>query len=223
MLGDFADVQDAVGAGEKFDESAELREKNDFAEIGFADFGAGGNLADHRESGIATSPAGGKDGHGAVFEDVDLDAGGFNDGADFLAAWTDEVANLVLRDLQFEEAGSVGRNFLAAFAERLFDDVEDFKTGFRGLRERFAHHLNTDAEDLDVHLQCSDAIARAGDLEVHVAVMIFGAGNVRENRILVVLAIDQAHGATPVGGLNRNNSDHEGWHTAADVGARHGT
>ena len=30
MLGDFADVQEAVGAGEKFDEGAELREANDF-------------------------------------------------------------------------------------------------------------------------------------------------------------------------------------------------
>src|SRR5712692_4318531 len=47
MLGDFADVQEAVGAGEKFDESAELREADDFAEIGLADFGAGGDITDH--------------------------------------------------------------------------------------------------------------------------------------------------------------------------------
>jgi len=47
MLGDFADVQEAVGAGEKFDESPELREANDFAEIGFADFGAGSDVANH--------------------------------------------------------------------------------------------------------------------------------------------------------------------------------
>src|SRR6266852_6316932 len=190
MLGDFADVQEAVGAGEKLDEGAKLGEANDFAEIGLADFGAGGDVADHRESGIAAGSAGGEDVHGAVFEDVDLDAGGFDDGANFLAARTDEVANLVLRDLQFEEAGSVGRNFLAAFAERLFHDVEDFKTGFFGLREGFAHHLNADAEDLDVHLQSGDGVARAGDFKVHVAVMIFGASDVRENRILVVLAND---------------------------------
>src|SRR6266446_9780006 len=190
MLGDFADVEKAVGAGEKLDEGAELREANDFAKIGLADFRAGGNVADHRESSISAGSAGGKDVHGAVFEDVDLDAGGFDDGANFLAARTDEVANLVLRDLQFEEAGSVGRNFLAAFAERLFHDVEDFKTGFFGLREGFAHHLNADAEDLDVHLQSGDAVAGAGDFKVHVAVVIFGAGDVRENRILVVLAND---------------------------------
>src|SRR5258708_20643847 len=147
MLGDFADVQEAVGAGEEFDESAELRETNDFAEIGFADFGAGGNIADHRESGIATSPAGGKDVHGAVFEDVDLDAGGFNDGADFLAAWTDEVANLVLRDLPFEEAGRSGRKFLSAFAERLFHYVEGFKTRFFFLLAPFSPHIENYAPD----------------------------------------------------------------------------
>src|SRR6266481_6770795 len=96
MLGDFADVQEAVGAGEKFDESAKLGEANNFAKIGFADFGAGGDVADHRESGIASGSAGGEDVHGAVFENVDLDAGGFDDGANFLAARPDEVADLVL-------------------------------------------------------------------------------------------------------------------------------
>src|SRR5260370_26081705 len=125
MLGDFADVQEAVGAREKFDESAKLGEANNFTKISFADFGAGGDVADHRESGIATGSAGGEDVHGAVFEDVDLDAGGFDDGANFLAAPTHEVANLVLRDLQFEEAGGDGRKFFWAFGQRVFPCVWD--------------------------------------------------------------------------------------------------
>src|SRR6266852_1341241 len=106
MLGDFADVQEAVGAGEKFDESAELREANDFAEIGLADFCASGDIADHRESGIAAGSAGGENVHGAVFENVNLDPSRFDDRADFLAAWTDEVADFVLRNLQLEQARS---------------------------------------------------------------------------------------------------------------------
>ena len=32
--------------------------------------------------------------------------------------------------------------------------------------------------DLDVHLQRGDAVGRAGDLEVHVAVVVFGARDV---------------------------------------------
>src|ERR1700686_2682935 len=103
MLGNFADVQQAVGAREKFDEGAKLGEAHNFAEVGLADFGAGGNVAHHLQSGIAARSAGGEDVYGAVFEDVDFDASGFDDGLDFLAARTDQVANLVLRNLQLEQ------------------------------------------------------------------------------------------------------------------------
>src|SRR6266849_5989979 len=59
MLGDFADMQEAVGAGEELDEGAELREANDFAEIGLADFGAGSDVPNHLQGGIAAGSAGG--------------------------------------------------------------------------------------------------------------------------------------------------------------------
>src|SRR5207245_7537710 len=127
MLGDFADVQQAVGAREKLDEGAEFREANDFAEISLADFGAGGDVTNHRECGIASGSAGGEDMHGAGFEYVDVDARGFDDGADFLSARTDEVANLVLRNLQLEEARGVGRNLRPAGAQGLFHGVENFE------------------------------------------------------------------------------------------------
>ena len=39
-----------------------------------------------------------------------------------------------------------------------------------------------DARDLDVHLQRGDALRGAGDLEVHVAVVVFLAGDVGEDR-----------------------------------------
>src|SRR5216683_7174420 len=100
MLGDFADVQEAVGAGEKLDESAEFREANYFAEIGLADFGAGSDVADHLQGGVAAGSAGGEDVHGAVFEDVDLHAGLLDDGLDLLSARTDEIADFVGRDAQ---------------------------------------------------------------------------------------------------------------------------
>src|SRR5229473_7731770 len=82
MLGDFTDVQEAVGAGEKLDEGAKFGEAHDFAKIRFADFGAGGDVADHLQGRIAAGSAGGEDVHRAVLEDVDFDAGGFDDGAD---------------------------------------------------------------------------------------------------------------------------------------------
>src|SRR5260221_7202169 len=136
-----------------------LREANDFAEIGLADFGAGGDVADHLQGRVAAGCAGGKDVHGAVFENVNFDTGGFDDGPDLFAARTDEVADLVLGNLQLEEARSVGGNLRAPRAQGLFHGVEDFETGLFRLGEGFAHHLNADAEDLDVHLQSGDAAA----------------------------------------------------------------
>ena len=50
-----------------------------------------------------------------------------------------------------------------------------------------------DAADLDVHLQGGDALARAGHLEVHVAVMVFGAGDVGQDGVLLAF-LHQAHG-----------------------------
>src|SRR6266851_296721 len=123
MFGDFADVQEAVGAGEKLDESAEFREANHFAEIGLADFGAGSDIADHLQGGVAAGSTGGEDVDRAVFEDVDLDAGGLDDGANFLAAWPDEVADFVLRDFQLEETRGVSGNCGARLAERLLHGV----------------------------------------------------------------------------------------------------
>ena len=43
---DFADVQQAVGAGDDFDESAEVSQASDCAEIGLPDFGCRGQVAD---------------------------------------------------------------------------------------------------------------------------------------------------------------------------------
>src|SRR5712691_10660045 len=54
MLGDFADVQEAVGAGEKLDKGAEFRKAHHFAQVGLADFGAGGDVADHLQGRVAT-------------------------------------------------------------------------------------------------------------------------------------------------------------------------
>src|SRR5437016_2617752 len=218
MLGDFANMQETVGAGKKLDESAKFREANDFAEIGFADFGAGGDIANHLQGRVAAGSTGGEDVHGAVFEDVDLDAGSFDDGLDLLAARPDEVADFVLRDFQLEEARGVGGNCGARLAERLLHGVENLEAGLLRLRERFAHHADGDAQYLDVHLQRGDAGASAGDFEVHVAVMVFGSGDVRKDGVFLVVTEDEAHGDARAGGLHRNAGVHESERTAADRG-----
>src|SRR5713226_7793578 len=223
MLGDFADVQEAVGAREKLDEGAEFREAHDFAEVGLADFGAGGDIADHLQSRIAAGSARGEDVHGAVFEDVDLDAGGLDDGPDLLAARADEVADFVLRDFQLEEARGLGGNRGARLAQGLLHGVENLEAGFLRLCKGFAHHGDADAEDFDVHLQRGDARASAGDFEIHVAVVVFGSGNVREDGVFLVVTDDQAHSDSRAGSLHRDAGVHEGERSAADGGHGRGT
>jgi hypothetical protein len=49
MLGDFADVEQAVGAGEDLDEGSELGETNHLAKVGLADLWHGGQVIDHAE------------------------------------------------------------------------------------------------------------------------------------------------------------------------------
>src|SRR5579859_77919 len=218
VFGDFADVEQAIGAGKEFDESAEFGEANDFAEVRFAHFGAGSDVADHLQGGIAAGTAGGEDVHGAVFVDVDLDAGLLDDGFDFLAARTDEVADFIGRNAELEEARRVRGNRRARFAERGVHGVQNFEAGFFRLREGFAHHRNADAGDLDVHLESGDAGARAGDFEVHVAVMIFGARDVGEDGVFIVVADDEAHGDARAGRLERNTGVHHGKRAAANGG-----
>ena len=58
----------------------------------------------------------------------------------------------------------------------------------------FLHHLRAQAADLDVHLQGGDAFGSAGDFEIHVAEVIFGALDVGQNLIAASFIGDQAHG-----------------------------
>ncbi len=169
---------------------------------------------------IAAGTAGSEDVDGAVFVDVNLDAGLFDDGLDFLAARTDEVADFVGRDTELEEARRISGNCGAWCAKRGVHRVQNFEAGFFRLREGFAHHRNADAGDLDVHLEGGDAGTRAGDFEIHVAVVIFGACDVGEDGVFASIADDEAHGDARAGGLERNAGVHHGERTTANGGHR---
>ena len=90
---------------------------HDFAEIGLADFRAGRNVAHHLQRRVAAGAAGRKDVHRAIFMHVNLHAGGFDDGLDLLAARSNQVANLVCWNRQFEQARCVRGNRRASFAQ----------------------------------------------------------------------------------------------------------
>jgi hypothetical protein len=93
------------------------------------------------------------------------------------------------------------------------------QTRFAGLGQGFAHHGDADARDLDVHLQRGNSLPRAGNFEIHVAIMIFGAGDVRENGVFIAFD-DQTHRDTCASGFEWNARVHQSERTAADGGHR---
>ena len=95
MLGNFADVQQAVGSGEQLDEGAELRKPHDSAEIGFADFGTRSDLSHHLQGLVASRTAGRENVHRAIFHHINLDTSLLDDRLDLLAARANKVTNLV--------------------------------------------------------------------------------------------------------------------------------
>src|SRR5580704_15419390 len=125
LLGDFADVQESVGAGENFHEGAEFREAHDLAEVGLADFGGGCNVTDHLESGFGGRSTIGEHVHLAVVHDVDFHAGGFDNRPDFLSARANQVANFVRGNLQLMQPRSEDRHFWPGRRNRLVHDVQN--------------------------------------------------------------------------------------------------
>ena len=73
---------------------------------------------------------------------------------------------------------------------------------------------------LDIHLKRGDAVFRAGDFEIHIAVVIFGARDVGEDGVFVAF-LDQAHGDAAHGRGHRHAGIHQRQGRAAD--RRHGT
>src|SRR5207248_10477579 len=99
----------------------------------------------------------------------------------------DEFAYRVRVDLDLDDARSVRRNVRARLADGLLHRVQDVQATFLGLLQSVGHDLRVDTADLDVHLKRSDAVARARDLEVHITVVVFRTGDVRQDGVLVSL------------------------------------
>ena len=134
---DLADVQQAVGARENFDECAEIRETHHRAEICFADLGRRGDIANHFQRGFGGGAVVCEHVHFAVVHHVNLHARGFDDRADLLPARPDQVANLVRRDAQNDGDAARTRKFaVRPGRNRLVHGVENLKPRLARLLQR---------------------------------------------------------------------------------------
>src|SRR6185312_6286243 len=207
-LRDFAYVEQSIRAGEKLDEGTEIRDANNGAEICLADLGGRGDITNHLQRGFGGGAVVGEDVHLAVVHYVNLHAGRFDDRADFLSARPYQVANFVRGNREHVQVRSVGGNLRASCGDRSRHDIEDFEAGFASLFEGLAHDGDCDASDFDVHLKRGDSLPRAGDLEVHIAVMIFGASDIGKNCVLIVFD-HQAHRDSGAGRFERDAGVHQ--------------
>ena len=87
------------------------------------------------------------------------------------------------------------------------------------LFQRFRHDLRSDARNLDIHLKRRDTLARSGNFEVHVAVVIFGAGDVGKHSVVVAF-LHESHRDAGHGRLDRNAGIHHRQRAAANRGHR---
>src|SRR6266498_2559799 len=85
-----------------------------------------------------------------------------------------EAAWISLMRLPLDPRGEHG-DLLAWLLDRRLHQVEDHHAGVARLGERVDQHRARDAGELGVELQRRHELARAGDLEVHVAVGVLGS------------------------------------------------
>src|SRR5437763_6439606 len=189
---DVGDGKQAVGSLLQLDEGAELRGLHDLARVGVADLRGLRERLDRCDRRVGLLTLGRVDQDRAVLLDVDLDVVVGLERADRLAAFADHEPDLLRVDLDRRDARSVRGELATALREHLGHLVEDELARPLRLRERVAHDLLRDAGDLDVHLQRGDPVARAGDLEVHVAEVILGSLDVGQDHVVVAL-LDEAH------------------------------
>ena len=119
------DVQQAVRARDDLDERAEVHHAHDLAQVGLVELRGRGQLLDDGDGLAGGCLVGRGDRHAPVVLHVDLAAGALHDRADHLAARPDDVADLVHRDLDRDDARRERADVGARLRERLGHLVQD--------------------------------------------------------------------------------------------------
>src|SRR5208282_2715652 len=222
--GQFADVNQAVLAGQEFHKTAEFLDSDDLAAVNLPDFGFRRHAGDGVERNLHAFRRDGENVHRAVVFNVNFTAGFLDETLDVLAARSDERADFFGVDLDRLNARRVFADFLARFGERFGHFSQDVHPRDAGLFNRLGHDGVRQSLQLQVKLETGDALSRAGNFAIHVAVMIFPADDVGEELVFGNFPVrvqfgadadaDARHGAN-----HRNACVHERQGAAAN--ARH--
>ena len=195
LVGNLGDVQQTILAWQHADNCTEIEQLQHGAFIHSANFNLSRDVFNQLFGTLTSITINRGDGNRTVFLDVDACTSLLGNATNGCTTFANHVTDLFRVDLHGDHARGVGRQFAYAATCGLFHDTQNVHAAFTGLRQRNLHDLFGYALNLDVHLQCSHTILSTGNLEVHVAQVIFITQNVCEYRKLVVF-LDQAHGNT---------------------------
>jgi hypothetical protein len=207
-LGDLRDVEQPLGVGNDLDEGAELDDLLHLAEVDPLQLHLAADVLDHADCLLHRRAVGREDGDPPVVLDVDLGARLFLDPAHHLAAGADDLADLLLANLDGHEARRERAQLGAGLLDRLAHLGQHGEPRLARLAQRLPHDLDGDPGDLDVHLQRGDALLGPGDLEVHVAVVVLGAHDVGQDGHPVAF-LDEPHGDPGHRRLDRHTGVHQ--------------
>ena len=186
------DMEEAVGAGKDFHEGSEVDDSLNLAEVRLRHLRDRGELFDnlHRLSGRFL--VGRCDSNRAIVFHIDLHLRPLDDAADHLATGADDVSDLRGRYPHREDSWCVGGDILARLGNRLCHLLQDEEPCLACLLQGFRHDGGRNARYLDVHLQSRESFGGAGDLEIHVPVMILGPRDVSQDGVVISFH-DQTH------------------------------
>ena len=176
--GHFADVDQTVFAGEDFNERAEFLDRGDAAFVDRADFNPFRHRLNTVAAGFRARGLGAGDRNDAGVFNVDFSAGVFLQLPNRFAAGADDQADLLGIDLNLDQTRRVRRDFLARPLDGAKHGPQNLQPCLVGLVESLADDLLGDPLVLEIQLDSGDASLGAGDLEIHVAEVIFVADDV---------------------------------------------
>ena len=217
-VGHARDVQQAVFGRRQLHEGAEGLDVDHRALELLAHLGLFDNQFD-AALGLLAARIGRGDEDRAVLLDVDVRAGLLLQAADDLAARANDVANLVHRHVDRDDARRELGQLLARRGDLGQHGLEYARAPAFGLRQRLGQDVGGQALGLVVHLQSRDAFGRARDLEVHVAQEVLEALDVGQDDVAVAF-LDKAHGHARDRALDGHAGVHQGQRRAAGRGHR---
>ena len=154
---------------------------------------------------------------GAIFFDIDFDAIIFLQTAHGFAAGSNQFPDLFWVDPVGQDAWGIFAQAFACLWQHREHLLHDIQAPCARLVERPAQDLKVQPFDLEIHLQCCDAVCCACNLEVHIAQRIFHALDIAEHLVFSALhVLDQPHGNSGHRCCNRDAGIHQRQGAAAD-------